>query len=192
MASLFLQDNSYCVSFTRHGKRRVIYIGKLQPQQAEAVKGHIENLVGASVSGLLSHDTSDWVSSIPDSFHNKLLKFGLVPPRKNSKPIEKAEEYIRWRFGPKNEPIKKKKPSCFRIAELGWRSSGGDELLTASVLHGEYAIIESASTFRLDFLFHSGFSAGTIGVYKSIDDAKIAANEDWVKYISQALESVVI
>jgi len=81
MASLILQGDRYRLDFTHHGKRRSVYIGMLQPKQAEAIKGHIENLIGASVSGLLSPATGEWVRTLPDQLHGKLARLGLVPSR---------------------------------------------------------------------------------------------------------------
>lgn len=82
MASLIHDGGGrFRVEMAFGGKRRTIRIGKLQPKQADAIKGHIENLAGASVSGLLSPATGEWVRTVPDDLHAKLARIGLVPAR---------------------------------------------------------------------------------------------------------------
>ena len=61
------------------GRRKTIRLGKVSQKQAESVRGHVENLVAATLTGAAPPDeTSRWVAALPDLLRNRLAKAGLV------------------------------------------------------------------------------------------------------------------
>lgn len=64
------------------GKRRTIRLGKVSEKIADAVARHIENILSAALHPPLAKETAAWLADQPDRFHAKLVKAGLVEPRK--------------------------------------------------------------------------------------------------------------
>ena len=61
------------------GKRKTVRLGKVSKRQAESVKGHVENLVAAALTGYSPPDeTSRWVAALPDRLRKRLAAVGLV------------------------------------------------------------------------------------------------------------------
>ena len=65
-----------------NGRRATIYLGKLPRRQCETIKGYVERLLIAAVSGdNIDTDTAGWLSRITDELHGKLSAAGLAPKR---------------------------------------------------------------------------------------------------------------
>ena len=61
------------------GKRKTIRLGKMSKRQAESLRGHVENLVAAALTGQAPPDeTSRRVSVLPDLLRKRLEVVGLV------------------------------------------------------------------------------------------------------------------
>jgi len=68
---------------TPGGKRVILYLGDLPLRQAQTVKSYIERLIIAAVSGdNIDTDTAAWLTRINDELHGKLVKAGLIVPRR--------------------------------------------------------------------------------------------------------------
>lgn len=64
---------------TVDGKRKTVRLGKVSQRQAEAVRGHVEHLRAATLTGAAPPDeTSRWVSALPDLLRKRLEAVGLV------------------------------------------------------------------------------------------------------------------
>jgi len=62
-------------------RRKTIRLGKVSKRQAETVRGHVENLVAADLTGQAPPDeTSRWVAALPDLLRKRLVAVGLVAP----------------------------------------------------------------------------------------------------------------
>ena len=62
------------------GKRPAIRLGKVSLKQAEYVKVHIEQLVGALITGhAVADETARWVAQVDQRLADKLNRVGLVP-----------------------------------------------------------------------------------------------------------------
>ena len=73
---LFLDSN---------GKRNTVRLGKTNKRIAETVKFHIEQILAAHVAGhSLDLETSQWLSGLDDQIYKRLVKVGLVAPRKTA------------------------------------------------------------------------------------------------------------
>ncbi len=74
------------------GKRKTVRLGKVSQRQAESVRGHVENLLAAALTGHAPQDeTSRWVAALPGLLRNRLAAAGLVAalepePEPKSKP----------------------------------------------------------------------------------------------------------
>jgi len=63
----------------RDGKRKTVRLGKVSKRQAESVRGHVENLAAAALTGHAPPDeTSRWVAALPDLWRKRLEAVGLV------------------------------------------------------------------------------------------------------------------
>ena len=63
------------------GRRRPIRLGRVSLKVAEAVKGHVEHLLAAGLSGnALPLATAEWLSNVPASLRARLERAGLVGP----------------------------------------------------------------------------------------------------------------
>lgn len=93
MASLSNAKNGCrTIQFVGAGKRQTVRLGKMPKKQAEAVKGRIEFLVAASVTGQpIDGETARWVASLDDTLHEKLSRVGLVPARQQPEPQQPKE-----------------------------------------------------------------------------------------------------
>lgn len=61
------------------GKRRTIYLGKMQKRQADVVKLKVERLVSAKFASHSPDDsTLQWISELGDSMRKKMAKAGLI------------------------------------------------------------------------------------------------------------------
>ena len=67
-------------------KRHTIRMGKVSVKAAEAFKIRVESLITAHRTGTsIDAQTADWVASLPDEIHHRLLKAQLVEPRLHHK-----------------------------------------------------------------------------------------------------------
>ncbi|MGJ8635584.1 MAG: tyrosine-type recombinase/integrase [Phycisphaerales bacterium] len=67
-------------------KRHTIRMGKVSVKAAEAFKIRVESLITAHRTGTtIDAQTADWVASLPDEIHDRLLKAQLVKPRLHHK-----------------------------------------------------------------------------------------------------------
>ncbi len=61
------------------GKRRSLRLGKVNKRQAETVRGYVEDLVAALITGHTPPDeTSRWVAALPDMLRKRLAAVGLI------------------------------------------------------------------------------------------------------------------
>ena len=74
------------------GKRRSIRLGRVDKRQAEGVRGFIENLAAARLSGRAADPaTAQWVSALLPVFHKRLVRAGLTEPREQEQRPTVAE-----------------------------------------------------------------------------------------------------
>jgi len=65
-----------------NGRRKSVRLGKVSQRQAESVRGKVEDLANASITGEAARPaTAQWVAEIGDDLHKRLAKVGLVEPR---------------------------------------------------------------------------------------------------------------
>ncbi len=65
------------------GKRRQLYLGKMDDDAARVVFDHVEHLAGAVRAGVLPRKgTAAWLVDISDDLHERLARIELVEPRK--------------------------------------------------------------------------------------------------------------
>ena len=65
------------------GKRRQLYLGKMDESTARAVFDHVEHLAVAERAGVVPQKaTAAWLMGIGDDLHERLARVGLVEPRK--------------------------------------------------------------------------------------------------------------
>lgn len=68
--------------FNVHGERKAIRLGKVSQRAAEAVRNHVEHLVGSlTTRSAPPAESSAWVASLDDKTHAKLARVGLVAAR---------------------------------------------------------------------------------------------------------------
>ena len=82
MASIIREPNGRkTIQFVAtDGKRPKIRLGKVSLKQAESVKVHIEQLVGALITGhAVADETARWVAQVDQRLADKLNRVGLVP-----------------------------------------------------------------------------------------------------------------
>ena len=85
MASLYSDksDNRRLQFRAPNGRRVILYLGDLPLRQAQTVKSYVERLLIAAASGdNIDTDTAAWLAKINDELHGKLVKAGLIGPRK--------------------------------------------------------------------------------------------------------------
>src|SRR4051812_19617063 len=64
------------------GERRSIRLGKMNLKTAEIIKGKVEELLVAKVTGTsMPRELADWVAGIGERLHKKLTDKGLVKPK---------------------------------------------------------------------------------------------------------------
>jgi integrase len=79
---------SYLIGFMRGDERKYIYLGKVPKRAAEKIKGHVEDVIAASIGGVaVTPSTSQWLADIDDSLAMKLSKVGLIEPRKSKEQL---------------------------------------------------------------------------------------------------------
>jgi integrase len=75
---------SHLISFMRGDEKKRIYLGKIPERIATKVLGHVKDLIAASLGGVaVTPATSRWLAEIDDSLATKLVKVGLIAPRKS-------------------------------------------------------------------------------------------------------------
>lgn len=87
MASVARDKSGLCriQYFDADGERKTIRIGRVSQRSAETVCGHIEKLVEASITGrTVENATAEWVAGLGEVLAAKLVKHGLIAPRKPS------------------------------------------------------------------------------------------------------------
>src|SRR5687767_6717089 len=72
------------------GKRRTIRLGKATMKQAEAFKVKVEQLVSASITGVMEDETARWVVGLDDKTHAKLAAVDLAKARTRVSPTLKT------------------------------------------------------------------------------------------------------
>ncbi|HHH76270.1 MAG TPA: integrase [Phycisphaerae bacterium] len=90
-------------------KRPKIRLGKVSKREAEAFRGHIENLVRASSTSVaISQATADWLANLPDALRDRIETAGLIGPRDQRESLTLAEwlrKYIAGRTDVKASTI---------------------------------------------------------------------------------------
>ena len=84
MASLSTNDKgSRRILFVdARGDRQAIYLGSMAKKSAEHVQRRVEEIIACRIAGTAhSPDLAAWIRDLPDSFHRKLVKVGLVEAR---------------------------------------------------------------------------------------------------------------
>ncbi len=74
------------------GERRSIRLGKMTLKTADTIKGKVEELLVAKVTGTsMTRELADWVASIGKRLHEKMAAKGLVEPKKPPVPAVPVE-----------------------------------------------------------------------------------------------------
>jgi len=84
MASLAAHDGKLRVLFTdAGGRRRSVYLGRMDRAQAETIRGHVEALARCVETGTLPpRPTARWLDGLGERMIGKLVRAGLIePPR---------------------------------------------------------------------------------------------------------------
>src|SRR5688500_2932260 len=63
------------------GRARTIRLGIATEKQAESVKVKVEQIVSASITGVMDDEVSRWLASRDDQTHRRLCAVGLAKPR---------------------------------------------------------------------------------------------------------------
>src|SRR4051812_42325298 len=80
------------------GKRRTIRLGKVSQKIAEEVKGRVEHLNAAVISGCsIDGETARWLTAIGQDLHDKLAAVGLIAGRKTARLKGFIDDYIAGR-----------------------------------------------------------------------------------------------
>lgn len=88
MASLINQDGRRILQFAHEGKRRAIYLGKMTTGAADAVKGHVENiLIVRQIAQPMPVGTAAWLNGIGNKLHRKLARLGVIDARKSPESV---------------------------------------------------------------------------------------------------------
>ena len=84
MASISREPNgSKTIQFVDGDKRRSVRLGKFSEKAALSVRVKVESILAAQASGQpLDQETAAWLGRIDDKLHNRLVRAGLVQPRK--------------------------------------------------------------------------------------------------------------
>jgi integrase len=88
MASLIKVGQCFRVQFiAADGSRRSIGLGQMDKYSALTYRKHIKNLNSAKRLGSeLKEPTADWLETLPDEMHARLVKVDLVDPRAKANP----------------------------------------------------------------------------------------------------------
>ncbi|MEM1355965.1 MAG: phage integrase SAM-like domain-containing protein [Planctomycetota bacterium] len=86
MASLTHRSGTGIIQFQLDRKRRTLRLGGCTKAQAQTVKTHVEQLVGAKHTGHVADPkTQTWLRSLSDEFYDRVARVGLAPPRASVK-----------------------------------------------------------------------------------------------------------
>ena len=89
------------------GKRRPIYLGRLEKRQAETVRAYVAKLETAQQTGSdIDPDTQRWLGKINDELRGKLANVGLVPEADRTTLAEHIDTYIEGRTDLKTSTVK--------------------------------------------------------------------------------------
>lgn len=78
-----------------NGERKTIRLGKMAKRNAETVKGHVEELVGSSITSDPPRDsTSRWLADLDSVLYDKLVAVGLAKAREIATLGEFTRRYI--------------------------------------------------------------------------------------------------
>lgn len=101
MASLSEKNGHRIIQFyDASGRRRTLRIGKIPKKTAESVRGHVERLVQAQITGHAVDDvTAFWVSKLESKMSGKLARAGLIPEREASTLGKLIDEFIKLQAG---------------------------------------------------------------------------------------------
>jgi hypothetical protein len=89
MATLFRdQRGRFVIQFVRPGGGRpTIRLGRVETQQAETVKGFVEDILASQEAGMSpSPATLAWLAAVPDKVRWRLERAGMVKPRPRALP----------------------------------------------------------------------------------------------------------
>lgn len=135
------------IQFTNRDRRRkTIYLGVMPMKFVETIKGHVEKLNFAAITGhSVETETARWLTTISPILANKLAKVGLIAPREVAKLGPFLESYIKSR-----SDVKRASEVAYRQTQR-WllKHFGADRLLT-DILPGH------ADEFRLWLLGQVG------------------------------------
>ena len=81
MASLIFTNGRYRIELIHAGRRRAIRFGVMKEKQATTIKGYIEALASAAISGSIPPGAAAWVGALDDKHHARLARAELVTPR---------------------------------------------------------------------------------------------------------------
>ena len=108
-----------------NGKRHYVRLGRIDMKMAGMVKVHIENLVVAQITST-SPDTptAQWVASLPEDFHAKLAKTGLMVARRR---VGTLEELVPAFIMSRAATVSEQTIEVWRQSEISlYRFFGGD------------------------------------------------------------------
>ncbi|MSR56050.1 MAG: site-specific integrase [Planctomycetaceae bacterium] len=111
MASISRDPNGYrrILFVATDGKRRTLRLGKVSQRAAEVVKGRVEQLLAAKLTGhALEADTASWVAEREPTLTSKLAAVGLIPRRDAAESVALGHfiaEYIAKRTDAKPRTI---------------------------------------------------------------------------------------
>jgi integrase len=144
MASISREPNGRrTIQFVAPDKRRrSIRLGKVSQRAAETIRGHVEQLVSAAISGHApANETTRWVATLDDSLVGKLAKVGLIPERSSATLGGFIEQYIESRRDTKSGTI-----TNYRQVERDLNDKFGEDKPLRDFTPGD------ADTFRLHLL----------------------------------------
>ncbi len=88
-------------------KRRTIRLGKVDQKTAESTRLRIEELNAACIHGsTVSHSTSQWLSTLGDALHDRLVRAGLCKPRVEARPVELSLERMLDEYVGRRDDVK--------------------------------------------------------------------------------------
>jgi len=103
------KKGNYTFQFMLEGRRRSLRMGKMPERDAVAFNRRVEDLLAAKLTaGSFSPDLAAWVSSLPEETYDRLVRVGLVEPRKRGgrkRVAEWVREYIAGRGDAKDSTL---------------------------------------------------------------------------------------
>lgn len=80
------------------GNRKALHLGKMPEKRAQSFKVHIEDIIGAQLSGQRpDDDTSRWIAKLEPKMNGKLAAVGLIPKRESATLEAYLDAYITGR-----------------------------------------------------------------------------------------------